>query len=314
MKKLIYALCLVLLVPGLSWGRTCTALKAGNWSDGAGGVWSCDGNETSVPANGDNVALAGYVIVWDIATIPVIPPTGSLGTITSTGTAGQISIALDNAACHGTETCKITATTITAGTKPTNAGIIYITGTGTISDHILGIHANIVGGSNTSSSGVQNNGTGFVAITGTVTGGSGSSTTGFLNNSTGGFSVVGAVTGGSGSNAQGVTHGGTATGTIDGTVSGGSGSGAVGVSSASTGQLTLSATSNIIGTATAVGWSGRAPTWNPETTGYITMYVNSAATKFYFDVPAIANVVSPDTLAGVTGEYASAPSGGAWGF
>lgn len=59
---------------------TNTATKAGNWSDTT--VW----DQGHVPEAGEDVALGGYVITWNVATVPIIPATGSLGTITSTGT------------------------------------------------------------------------------------------------------------------------------------------------------------------------------------------------------------------------------------
>ncbi len=105
---------------------TITATKAGNWSDTT--VWDLG----RIPAAGDDVALAGYVIVWDTALTRIPSTSGTLTSISSTGTAGQISLALDDAAFHGG--AGLYATTITAGTKPTDYGILKVTGT---TDHVL---------------------------------------------------------------------------------------------------------------------------------------------------------------------------------
>lgn len=321
MKKIIILLLIVLActLPPPADAGTCVASKAGNWSDVT--VWgtSCNGSTNAVPVANDDVQLAGYVITWDIGTVPVIPATGSLGTITTTGTAGQISIALDDAACHGNEVCKITATAITAGTKPTNAGVIYITGSGSISDHILGVHANVTGGSNTSSYGVHNGSTGKVRITGTVNGGSSTSCNGLHNATTGTFEVQGAVTGGSGTTSVGVYNVSTGTGTVTGDVTGGSGTGANGVYSGGAGSITF--TGNLINGTGGVAWGGKPPVWTPGNTYYTQWYDTGAgaAKSFYVDTdPGVANVKSGTTYyfqSGTqkTGTYSSG-GGGAWSF
>jgi hypothetical protein len=281
MKKGIIALVFLLLCSFVYQANaaTCTAQGAGNWWTSA--TWSC-GGETRVPAAGDDVALAGYVITWDVANGVRIPATsGSLGTITSTGTAGQITVDLSAADCHGDGTCSLTATTITAGTKPTTAGIILVTGSGTISDHILDINCtSITGGSNSSAAGLNNNSTGTVNVTGNAVGSSAASGAhGVMNYSTGVINLSGNATGGT-TQSAGFYNLSTGTGSISGTVTGSSsGNMACGFVGVGAGEVTLSG--NIIDGTGSMGWCGNPPTWNPGTTNYHQMTTDSGTHYFF---------------------------------
>ena len=89
---------------------TITASTAGNWSDVAtwvGGV---------LPAALMTLPLESYAVVWDVATIPRIPATGTLGTITA-ATTGTITVDVSGAACHTSGDCSINFTTGQAGTE-----------------------------------------------------------------------------------------------------------------------------------------------------------------------------------------------------
>jgi hypothetical protein len=198
-------------------------------------VWTC---EAGIPQANDDVALAGYVIVWDTAQTR-IPATGTLTAISSTGTAGQISIALDDAAFHGG--ASLNATTITAGTKPATAGIILTTGS---TDHVLTITGNIVGGTDSSSAGIYHNSTGSLVVNGTVTAGTASYTFGIENNTTGSVTVSGLVTGGSsGTDPHGVIN--RTTGTV--TLLAGCAAGATGQGLYNSSTGTLSITGSVTG-------------------------------------------------------------------
>jgi hypothetical protein len=315
MKKILSIIIFILLAtPTWSWAYNCAAQVGGvdtYWTT-AGNWTNCNG---TYPQAGDNVDLLNVSLTWNYAAALVIPDTGSLGTITaSSNGTGQLSIDLSDEACHGDETCKITATSITAGYKPTNAGMIYITGTGTISDHILGIHANLVGGGNSSAYAVNLSSTGAIHITGTVTGGTSTSAAGFFNGSTGTFVITGAVTGGS-SSSMGVYNTSTGTGTINGDVTGGTGARAYGVEGYGAGAVTLNG--NLIN-ATAVAWAGKSPTWTVSNAAYYLQL--STGTKLYADTdPGVANVKKDTTYyfqSGTvkTGTYEAAGGASAYAY
>jgi len=245
MRKLIHILISGYLIAVFAiwpvYAGTCVASKNGCWADVT--VWgtSCNGVSNAVPVAGDDVQLAGYIVTaignvtTDCTGSPsvTIPATGSLGTVTSAGTAGQISYDLSDAACHGDETCTFTATTVTGGTAPATFGMIYTTGAAA-ADHILGIHANIVGGSAATARGVYHNSTGGVHITGTVTGGTG---TGAENVTTGTMTITGNITGAANTAVKNF-----AAGAVDivGHVKGGTSASAYGLNNNSTGAVTIS--------------------------------------------------------------------------
>jgi hypothetical protein len=288
-----------------------------------------------VPQADDDVALAGYVIVWDTS-LTRIPATGTLTSITSTGTAGQISLALDNAAFHGG--ASLYCTTITAGTKPATAGILLITGT---TDHVLtltvgiGVGEGIIGGSD-SAQGVRQTGTGTINVIGNISSGTGISshgfvsvaastvnvtgdisasggptTVGFYNNSTGNVSVVGNITGGSDASNNynyGLYNGSNASVSVDGIITGGTGSwNSIGLCNASTGNVTLSTSTKLIAGTRGAAYSGKSPAWQPDSTSFAKFYVGAsfgqAANTEFPQVLAAANIKAGVTSGSVTGTF-----------
>lgn len=303
-----------------TWGTTV----GGTTADGDL-VWTC---ENGTPVAGDSVALAGYVIVWDTS-ITTIPPSGSLVSISSTGTAGQISLALDNAAFHGG--ASLSCTTITAGTKPAAAGIVLVTGT---TDHVLtitvgtGAGQGIIGSPdawespciNNNSTGtinvtgnvtasevtyfsdsIQNNSTGTINITGNVTGKRGH---GINNASTGSVNITGNVTGGIYNAEYGIHNASTGTVSVDGIITGGSGARAPGIYSPA-GNVTLSENTKLIYGTHAPAYMGKAPAWQPASTSYAKFYVGASfgqdANTEFPQVLAAENIKAGVTSGSVTG-------------
>ncbi|HHT9136805.1 MAG TPA: hypothetical protein ACFYEK_06100 [Candidatus Wunengus sp. YC60] len=304
---------------------TITATKAGNWSDTT--VWDL----ARVPQADDDVALAGYVIVWDTA-LTRIPATGTLTSITSTGTAGQISLALDDAAFHSG--AGLYATTIQCGTAPATYGIIYVTGT---TDHVLTIVTGsspngIVGGSNVNAFGIYNPGTGTINITGDLTGGSGANTPaihtagsstvvgnlfcgtgvsgssyGFYNNGTGTISITGNITAGNYLDDCGFYNNSTGVVSVNGIITGGGSITAYGFYNKSTGQVTLSATSQLVQGTNAPAYDGLAPAWQPDSTAYAKFYTGAsfgqAANTEFPQVLAAEDIKAGVTSGSVTGTF-----------
>jgi hypothetical protein len=292
MKKLL--IILLMLFPLAAESATITATKAGNWSDTS--VWDLG----RIPAAGDDVALAGYDIVWDTG-ITRIPATGALTSISSTGTDGQITLALDAAEFHGG--ASLYCTTLNGnGSKPTTEGTLLITGT---TDHVLtivtgtGAGEGLIAGGAVSTSSVYHNGTGTVNVTGNITGGGGNSSMGFYNKSTAVGTVKVAITGGAGVNGAGIYNSSTgsvsvagsltsgaagpgftnaSTGAVSingGNISGGTGTSRPGFYNASTGQVTLSAATNLIQGTKSAAFDGTAPAWQPTSTSYVKFYIGT---------------------------------------
>jgi hypothetical protein len=308
MKKLL--IILLMLFPLAAESATITATKAGNWSDTS--VWDLG----RIPAAGDDVALAGYVIVWDTALVRIPSTSGTLTSISSTGTAGQISLALDDAAFHGGASLYVT--TMTAGTKPSTAGLLLVTGT---TDHVLSITTGtgagegIIGGSNTSASGVSLTGTGTINIFGNIKAGTGAYANGVNNVSTGTIAITGNVSADSGICAYGVRNHNNGTLTISGNINGAAAAGAYGVYTylgtvtinggtvtggsygdavgiyndpTASGAVTLSENTNLIYGTYAPPILGKAPIWQPKATSYIKMYVGTTtgqAANTEFKIP-----------------------------
>ena len=310
---------------------TITATKAGNWSDTT--VWDLG----RIPEAGDDVALAGYVIVWDTAQTR-IPATGTLTSISSTGKAGQISLALDDAAFHGG--ASIYATTITAGTKPATSGIILISGT---TDHIITITTGteagqgVFGGAGSTANtyGINHNSTGTLNFIGRSTGGNLTNNEGIYSNVAGIINVTGNLYGNpmgyqsrglynnNGTvNVTGNIYGGSGTGllqyglwnvsgtvTIDGIINGGTGVGdGYGIMN-SAGNVTLSANTTLINNV-AVAYAGKTPAWQPASTSYAKFYVGAsfgqAANTEFPQVLAAENIKSGVTSGSVVGTYTGA--------
>lgn len=212
---------------------TNTATKAGNWSDTT--VW----DQGHVPADGEDVALAGYTIVWDVANIARIPATGTLATITA-ATTGTITVDISDAACHTSGTCQINFTTAAAGTEH----LFQITGT---TDHDVTFN----GTSITASSGTsnkhgifQNSPGGRAIVNATLIGSSGSTGDGMSINASGGLATATkGATGGGASGAYGIYNNGNAASilTVSGSsnVTGGSQTNACGIGSSTGAAATV---------------------------------------------------------------------------
>jgi hypothetical protein len=216
-----------------------------------------------VPADTDDVALAGYDIVWD-AGIATIPATGTLASLKSTGTGGSLTIDLDNAAFHSG--AALNCTVIQAGTDS------MLKVTGAAGDHTLtvttgtGANQGIIGGSAASAVGLNDTSTTncTVNVTGNITGGTNSSAHGYLADPGGHVNITGNITGGTGiglvssheavitiegdiasAGNDGMDNNGAGTITITGNVSGGGTGYAHGMYDG--GTATISITGNVTG-------------------------------------------------------------------
>jgi hypothetical protein len=327
MKKLL--ILLLMLFPLVAESATITATKAGNWSDTS--VWDLG----RIPAAGDDVALAGYVIVWDTSLVRIPSTSGTLTSISSTGTAGRITLALDNAAFHGG--ASLYATTITGGSYGGSPeGIISISGT---TDHVLTITVGtdvgqgVIGGSTTNySCGVYHNGTGTVNIIGNIIGGSVSAAAcqGFRNHSTGSVNVTGNLTAGSkgsafwnnGTGTVSITGNITASSSIgfdnnstgvvtinNGIITGGSVKDVFGFYNRSTAKVTLGENVRLVQGSYAPPYSGYAPAWQPASTSYAKFYTGAlfgqAANTEFPQGLAAGNIKAGVVSGSVTGTLAS---------
>lgn len=270
MKKLL--IILLMLFPLAAESATITATKAGNWSDTS--VWDLG----RIPAAGDDVALAGYDIVWDTALVRIPSTSGTLTSITTTGTDGTVTIALDDAAFH--DGAGLYATTITAGAGPTSSGMIIITGT---TDHVLtfvgGTSAGqgIIGGTaNNGSFGIYHNSTGTLNIQSRITGGSAANTHGVNIKLAGTTNITGDLYGGSGISSCGVLNSSTATVSITGDLYGGQGSTAAGILNNSTGQVTLYSGSKLTQGTKGAAYEGSSPAWQPASSSYAKFYTGAS--------------------------------------
>lgn len=233
-------------------------------------VWTC---EAGIPQGDDVVALAGYDIAWDTS-ITRIPATGTLTSITSAGTDGQITIALDNAAFHSG--AGLYSTKIECGTAPATYGMIYVTGA---TDHVLTIVTGaspngIIGGSNNNAFGIYNPGSGTINITGDVSAGSATNSCGIHTSGSG--SVTGNIYGSSQTNAEGYHNHSGGTITVSGNITGGSNPTAYGFGNSTNGNVTLSATSQLIQGTQGPAFAGLAPAWTSPTTGGAKYYVGAS--------------------------------------
>jgi hypothetical protein len=299
MKKLLSILIFILCFSSLANAATITATKAGNWSDTT--VWDLG----RIPAAGDDVALAGYAIVWDSgARIPAT--SGTLTSITSTGTAGQITLDLSSAFCNSG--CSLNATKIQAGAgKATWAttGILLISGTtanvltintGTKPNGIVGgsgatgypltinhqgtgtinVIGDIIGNNNTYGIGFINASTGAVNVTGNMYQDDiGAGCRAFGNNSTGVVTVNGNLTGGyTGTSADAALYN-ASTGSVivnSGIITGGNNCQGFGLFNYSSGHITFVPTVILVYGTKGPPYGGLAPAWQPTSGGY----------KFYY--------------------------------
>jgi hypothetical protein len=303
---------------------TITATKAGNWSDTS--VWDL----TRVPQDGDDVALAGYIIVWDIAQTR-IPATGTLASISSTGTAGQVTLALFNDAFH--DGAELNATNITAGTKPASAGIISFS-TSNATTHVLTINTGktpngIFGGSNSGANAIYCAIEGaHLVINGDIGGGSyanahtvnimsgvvctvtgdlygGTSYAFICGNSAaaGSLTINGNITAAASSGLHNSTTGAvTITGSIKGSDTA---KGICGVNNNSTGTITFGMGSQLIQGIYAAAYNGYAPIWTSSLTNRSTFYTGDSpgqAANTDFPQQLAADQIKKDVVSGtVTG-------------
>jgi len=290
-------------------GNAWSAQRNGDWSvtsDNGVSPWHDGGAQTaraSIPQDTDTVDLAGFVVDMD-AGATTIPPSGSLASLSSPATAGQLTIDLNAIGDADLNADEITAGTVVGGT---------IAVTGAAPAATLTITGNVTGGGN-GCQGVNTSSTGSVDVVGNVTGGSAGTgygvyasagagdvsitgdittngaTVGARYSASNAFDIVGDIRGGAGTNLFGceinsgtVTVNGDITGgtgqnttgmyvpggtvTITGDVYGGTGNYAAGLSVVLTGAVTLS-DSNLIDGSGGVAYSGKPPTWTPAATNY----------------------------------------------
>ena len=297
MKRL--ALILAVLMAAPAYSVTVTRTKNGTgWVDVT--AW----NTGVAPVAGQDCAMAGYVItlVAGETTIPV--GGGSLTSITSTGTAGQIVVPLATVG-----DCAISATTIQCGTA---MGIVKITGSAS-GKTLTVTFATATGGTTTNANCIYNNCTfGTLLAIGNVNGSvANTNGHGILQDNGGNVSLTGNPTGGctGGSiTSHGIYFSSYGTLTVTGNPTG-AGNVSYGVSTYY--DITSAVlTGNLVNSATSVGWSGHPPTtWNSTTSTYIT-WVSSAGNTWGI-VPAAGGLVSGTTCGGVVGTYTSptAPHG-----
>ena len=110
MKKVLLLLVfLALSVNSYAVTNTFTVVSNNNWSTVAN--WSAG----HIPVDAEDVVVSG-AITWDVATVPRIPATGRLATITSSG-AYTITVDMSNNACHTSGDCAIYFTTAIANAE-----------------------------------------------------------------------------------------------------------------------------------------------------------------------------------------------------
>lgn len=210
-----------------------TAKATGNWS--AGSTWDSD---PALPASGDTVNCAGYIVTVDQdVTVAQIKSTGAgyfavsaartinAAVLSDTGHSGGAVIRCT----HATGTVAIIGN-VTAGP---NVGMSH-SAAGTIN-----VTGNVTGGSGANAYGINQTSTGTINITGNLLGGSTSNCRGVHNNSTGTIAITGNATGGAGTTAFGAFNAGAGTVTVSGDVLSGAGSVAHGAANNSTGTLTV---------------------------------------------------------------------------
>jgi hypothetical protein len=229
------------------------------------------------PGEGDTLDLNGKVVSMDVAAIPA---SGTLALIRSgaaNNSAGQITVALN----AGFPLATIAATTIQAGTAPTNRGIILVssdnvarqfilyTGTGT-----AGLRGGKVGSAN--AYGVQIAGACTSIFNGDITGGDASATYGvFFNSSLCVATFNGNITGGSANyNAWGVSNGG--------------------------GTYTLNG--SLINTAACMAWSGKPPAFTNTGKTYYVQFNGTSGPK-YGPEPAAGEMLDGVVCGSTTGTY-----------
>jgi hypothetical protein len=222
-------------------------------------VWTC---EAGIPQGNDDVALAGFIVTWDTAQTR-IPATGTLNSISSTGTAGQITLALDNAAFHGG--ASLYSTLIQCGTAPATYGMVYVAGT---TDHVLTVVVGtgaygLRGGSNTNAFGMYFNSPGTLNLTGDINANTASGSHGLYCNGqlvhNGDVKGLGSC----GNAANGVLLGlGSLTASFNGNITGGNNISSSGINNSIGANVTLSATTNLIYGTYAPAYIGKSPAWS----------------------------------------------------
>ena len=307
-KTFLLAILMVLAFATDSYAVTNTFTVA------SGNHWSTTYNwsQGHVPVDGENVVLSG-IVVWDVATVPRIPATGRLGSITSAG-AYAITLDMDDEACHGDpSTCALYAASMTAG--PVTGGFLVTSGAQTDHSVTIDVTGDIASGATASDNNLYHAGAGkmIIVVGGNLKGSAGGSCFGFINFSTGTFTINGNVLGGGGALGGGVSNS-TGTGTITGNVTGGTHVSSPGVNASGTGVITL--IGNMIATSTSRPWAGTAPSWDVANAKYY--YQLSTGIKLYADTdPGVANVKTGTSYyfqSNTIKNGTAGGGGGAWGF
>lgn len=181
------------------------------------------------------------------------------------------------------------AATVTSNVvaSDTNNTAVITASAGSYTIEVVG---NITAGAGRGLVGAANN---TINVTGNVTA---AAEIGVYNNNAGAVNITGNVTGGSVIQKHGLhtAYGG---GTVTGTVTGGAAVGAAGVNCTGTTGMTL--TGNLVNTATANASQGKI-IYSPASPAN---YIQYGATKYYYDIPDAASVLSSDTVAGESGTY-----------
>ncbi len=310
MKKFLLSILMVLVVATSSFAADCVALKAGNWSDTT--VWNTVANECggTIPVSGDNVALASYIIVWDVASVPKIPATGRLGTITA-ASSGTITVDMSSAACHTSGDCAVYFTTASAGTEH----LFQTSGAVQAPTHYVTFDGTTINASAATAgkNGIYHNSVNTILVNSALIGGSGSSGAGIRINANGALTIInGNITGGGTTGSYGVYNGGNSSSIVtiaSGTITGGSVGNAAGVFNLtnSAAAVVVSAGVRLVNSTQTVPMLGSF-TWNAGADDYWTI----GALKFAKEVAAgdLKLGVKNGT---VTGTLTSG-GGGAWAF
>lgn len=310
MKKLLLSILMVLVfaTPSLATDNTFTVVSGANWSTAAN--WSGG----HVPAADENVIISGNV-TWDVATVPLIPATGRLGTITSSGTY-TITVDLSDAACHTSGACKILFTTATA----LSDNLFTTTGAAQTPKHYVTIDGTTCTASAVTSakSCIYHNSGNIILADVALVGSSGATGNGLKINAAGALvTTTKNITGGGTGGSYGLYGVGTSTSIVTvagGVVTGGGTYGAPGIynSTGSINTLVVSAGVKLVNSALGSAiygsfiWdAGPSDYWNING-----LYVSKAPTTDKVSVgTSVVNSATGDYEAGT-----ASGGGGTWGF
>lgn len=294
-RRLISSLCIALLCAWSAVAATITANATGNWW--TGGTWVGG----VVPAAGDAVVIpTGVAVTWDNAGTRIPATSGSLLSLTATGT-GSMVINLTTVGAS----CSLNATTIQAGTN--SSGFLQCSAGGV--GVVLTVNGtSLTGGTATGAYGIAFTSTRGMALNfTTITGGSGSLAHGvFHSNATGTITSTCKFVGGSNTSSYGcrVDLAGPLIHTGD--IEGGTGTAAFGVHNAGGATVTLSSCNLINGTG-SVAYGGKPPIWNNSGNANYIVWANTGRGSNKWVTQLDAGDVRAGTVEGdVTGTMAGA--------